>query len=146
MTISHEKPCKQLQCNDVSTTSAARKSKEPRFVPYEPYKAAVNPIVSHKGKVRQNKGERNDAIELSEEKELRQNTNYEIKNEKNCDSLEISESSKESNANDMNISNSDLNGLYALELEKTKQLLTETTKKLEKSEKQLQIQIQVCLM
>ena len=147
MTISHEKPCKQLQYNDVSTTSASRKSKEPRFVPYEPYKAAVNPIVSQKVKVRQTKAERNDPIEISEEKEVRQNTNtnHEIINEKKCDFTETGELNKESDAKDMNSSNSAFNDIYASELENTKKLLAETTKKLEESEKQLNIQIQVCI-
>ena len=82
-----------------------------------------------------------------QEKEERQNTNtnHEIINEKQCASTETGELNNESSDKDMNSSNSALNDIYALELENTKKLLAETTKKLEESEKQLNIQIQVCI-
>merc|ERR1712020_135851 len=35
-----------------STTSVSKRSKEPRFVPYEPYKAAITPLVTAKAKSR----------------------------------------------------------------------------------------------
>ena len=73
------------------------------------------------------------------------NTNHEIINEKKCESTETGELNNESSAKDMNSSHSALNDIYALELENTKKLLAETAKKLEESEKQLNIQIQVCI-
>ena len=36
----------QLHGRNVSTAYISKKLKEPRFVPYEPYKAAINPLIT----------------------------------------------------------------------------------------------------
>ena len=147
MTLSHDKPCKQLQYNDVSTTNSTRKSKEPRFVPYEPYKAAVNPMVSQKRKNKLIRSEEcnSEAINESKEAERQENSDCEIVNTENKSPVELEDSNKSNDEPKMNISSINAIESITLELEKTKQLLAETNKKLESSEKQLQIQIQVQL-
>ena len=44
-----------MQYNEVSSTNLTKKAKEPRFVPYEPYKAAVKPLVAVRDKGRRAK-------------------------------------------------------------------------------------------
>ena len=149
MTLSHDKPCKQLQYNDVSTTNTTRKSKEPRFVPYEPYKAAVNPMVSQKRKNKLTRSEESNSEAINERKEAeaerQENSDCEIVNTENKSPVELEDSNKSNDDPKMNISSINAIESITLELEKTKQLLAETNKKLENSEKQLQIQIQVQL-
>ena len=148
MTLSHDKPCKQLQYNDVSTTNTTRKSKEPRFVPYEPYKAAVNPLVSQKRKNKLIRSEESNSEPINERKEAerQENSDCEIVHTENKSPEELEDSNKSNDDPKMNISSINAIESITLELEKTKQLLAETNKKLENSEKQLQIQIQVQLL
>ena len=142
MTLSHDKTSRQIQCSDVSTTHSAKKSKEPRFVPYEPYKAAVNPLVYQNSKRRQPKLERNSFKPICEEIKTEPNSylDDEIINTQSSTS-EIGD--PDENNIPSKVNKNENNELLALELENTKRLLAETTKKYEESEKQLQIQIQV---
>ena len=145
MTLSHDKPYKQLQYNDVSTTNTTRRSKEPRFVPYEPYKAAVNPLVSQKRKNKLIRSEESNSEFINERKEAerQENSDCEIVNTENKSLVELEDLYESKDDPKMNISSINAIESITLELEKTKQLLAETNKKLENSEKQLQIQIQV---
>ena len=140
---------KQLQYNEVSTTNLTKKAKEPRFVPYEPYKAAVKPLVAVR-----NKGRR---AKLDERiVKWNSNTDIDIPANKVCNAQQDRESlinSKELTISDRPISKIDehteidaLNNWDTTDmLNKTQILLEETQKKLEDSEKQLKIQIQVTL-
>ena len=138
-----------MQYNEVSSTNLTKKAKEPRFVPYEPYKAAVKPLVAVRDKGRRAK--------LDERiVKLNSNTDIDIPDNKVCNAQQDRESlitSKELTISDRPISTSDehteidtLNNSDTTDmLNKTQILLEETQKKLEDSEKQLKIQIQVTL-
>ena len=143
MTLSQDKTCRQIQCSNVSTTNATKKSKEPRFVPYEPYKAAVNPLVYQNSNRRQPKLERNNFKTICEDNKTEPDSNVKDENI----NPQISAASEFGDPDENNvlseINNNESNETLALELENSKRLLAETTKKYEESEKQLQIQIQV---
>ena len=138
-----------MQYNEVSSTNLTKKAKEPRFVPYEPYKAAVKPLVAFR-----NKGRR---AKLDERiVKLNSNTDIDIPDNKVCNAQQDRESlitSKELTISDRPRSNSDehteidvLNNSDTTDmLNKTQILLEQTQKKLEDSEKQLKIQIQVIM-
>ena len=143
MTLSQDKTCRQIQCRNVSTTNTTKKSKEPRFVPYEPYKAAVNPLVCQNSNRRQPKLERNNFKTVSEENKTEPDSNMkdEIINIQSSAASEIGDPDDNNVLSEVN--NIESNDTLASELENSKRLLAETTKKYEESEKQLQIQIQV---
>ena len=138
-----------MQYNEVSSTNLTKKAKEPRFVPYEPYKAAIKPLVAVRDKGRR--------VKLDERiVKLNSNTDIDIPDNKACNAQQDRESlitSKELKISDRPISKSDehteidtLNNSDTTDmLNKTQILLEETQKKLEDSEKQLKIQIQVTL-
>ena len=138
-----------MQYNEVSSTNLTKKAKEPRFVPYEPYKAAVKPLVAVRDKGRRAK--------LDERiVKVNSNTDIDIPDNKVCNEQQGRESlitSKELTIIDRPISKNDehteidaLNNSDTTDmLNKTQILLEETQKKLEDSEKQLKIQIQVIL-
>ena len=143
MTLSQDKTCRQIQCRNVSTTNTTKKSKEPRFVPYEPYKAAVNPLVYQNSNRRQPKLERNNFKTVSEENKTEPDSNMkdEIINTQSSAASEFGDPDDNNVLSEVN--NIESNETLASELENSKRLLAETTKKYEESEKQLQIQIQV---
>ena len=138
-----------MQYNEVSSTNLTKKAKEPRFVPYEPYKAAVKPLVAVRDKGRRAK--------LDERiVKLNSNTDIDIPDSKVCNAQQDKESlisSEELTISDRHISKSyehtEIDALNNSDttdmLNKTQILLEETQKKLEVSEKQLKIQIQVTL-
>ena len=118
-------------------------------MPYEPYKAAVKPLVAVRDKGRRAK--------LDERiVKVNSNTDIDIPDNKVCNEQQDREpliTSKELTKSDRPISKNDehteidaLNNSDTTEmLNKTQILLEETQKKLEDSEKQLKIQIQVIL-
>ena len=137
-----------MQYNEVSSTNLTKKAKEPRFVPYEPYKAAVKPLVAVRDKGRRAK--------LDERiVKLNSNTDIDISDNKVCNAQQDKSliTSKELTISDRPISKTDerteidaLNNSDTTDMSnKTQILLEETQKKLEDSEKQLKIQIQVIL-
>ena len=132
----------------MSSTNLTKKAKEPRFVPYEPYKAAVKPLVAVRDKGRRAK--------LDERiVKLNSNTDIDISDNKVCNAQQDKSliTSKELTISDRPISKTDerteidaLNNSDTTDMSnKTQILLEETQKKLEDSEKQLKIQIQVIL-
>ena len=144
MTLSHGKSCKQVQYSDVSTTNTSKKQKEPRFVPYEPYKAAVNPMVFQKLKSKP-KLERNDSNTKCIENKVEESNDMknEIVNAELSNASEIRDSNENITVTEIKVNTTEIGESLATELDNTKKLLAEASKKLEESEKQLQIQIQV---
>ena len=145
---SHGNNAKQLQFNDVSTTSVSKKTKEPRFVPYEPYKAAITPLVNVKGKSRPKNIEANiDSVVHTIQKPTKpketadqQTINSEEHVIANCDSsCDRTDLVTADNAGKIEKANESI----SIDLLKTEKLLEETKKKLDESQKQLKIQIQV---
>ena len=140
----------QLQCNDVSTTYNFQKSKEPRFVPYEPYKAAINPLCDRKAKKKQPKILENTSLALpglakrtNESKERLKQANQTDEGSVNLnENGNLSNKSKAGNDSESKIENT-VDPTSIEILEKTEKLLEEANKKLSESEKQLRIQIQV---
>ena len=138
-----------MQYNEVSSTNLTKKAKEPRFVPYEPYKAAVKPLIAVRDKGRRAKLDER-IVKLNSKTDIDFPDNNVCNVQQDTESLRTS---KELTIRDTPTSNSDehtendaLNNSNASDmLNKTQILLEETQKKLEDSEKQLKIQIQVIL-
>ena len=152
---SHGNNGKQLQCNDVSTTSVSKKLKEPRFVPYEPYRAAITPLVSIKRKSRPMHVEGNiDSVVHTIQKPTKEKGKANQQT-KNSEELDTAKRDVSSDSTDLLTADNDSRTKTANEpssidllkteklLEETKKKLEETKKKLDESQKQLKIQIQV---
>ena len=145
-------PKNHLQCNKVSTTCMSKKPKEPRFVPYEPYKAAVTPLVNH-AKSRQPKFERNTnalmehSVKPSNKNKTKLNHPRKSDEQKAHLNENMSQDDKKiyENGDNSKIENLDRPTDYQ-SLQNAEKLLVETNKKLAESEKQLRIQIQVCFV
>ena len=143
-------PKNHLQCNDVSTTYMSKKPKEPRFVPYEPYKAAVNPLISIKIKKRQPKCQTttnpviSNSMKQSKGNKPKSNQMNRNDEEKACLNENVPQGDKNlfEDGDKSKIENF-VEPPTIESLEKTEKLLEETNKKLAESEKQLRIQIQV---
>ena len=141
---------KQLQYNDVSTSSVAKNHKEPRFVPYEPYKAAVHPLVKSKGKAKQLKTDENIQPLVNTEFQSQQTKNFNQTNDKG-EEFKVSEGNVSSGeihlVTESNLSSSQVTveSVTLESLRNTEKMLDEANKRLSEAEKQLRIQIQVIL-